>query len=66
MWVLIVLIITIGAVCFFAMISKAGKRAHLTAKETLELRFAKGQISEADFLRSMAVLEHDKLLELED
>jgi hypothetical protein len=67
MWVLIVLIIT-GGIVLVAMFTAAARGAtkELTPKQALELRFANGKISEAEFLRSMAVLDHDRLLELED
>jgi uncharacterized membrane protein len=68
-WVWIVAIITVGIgwlAFVFSMHRSSNGSKDLPPVEALKLRFAKGQITEADFLRSMAILESDRLLELSD
>ena len=59
----IVLIITAGIVLVTMFRSNPGPK-EVSPQEALQLRFAKGEITEADYFRSLAVLEHEKLLEL--
>lgn len=59
----IVLIITTGIVLVTLFRSNPGPK-RVSAEDALKLRYAKGEISEADYFRTLAVLEHDRLLEL--
>jgi uncharacterized membrane protein len=62
MWVLIVLIVTMGTVLVLWLVSRRPRE--LPPVEALELRFAKGEITEAEFLRSMAILRPKQMREL--
>ena len=60
----IVLIITAGIVLVTMFRSGPRTTKEISPQDALKLRFAKGEITEADYFRSLAVLEHEKLLEL--
>jgi uncharacterized membrane protein len=65
-WVWIVLIITTGIV-LVAMFRNGSRREIETPPEqVLKARFARGEIGEEEFVRRLAVLQHDRLLELEE
>ena len=62
----IVLIITAGIV-LVTMFRSGGRRQLETPPEhVLKARFAKGEIGEEEYVRRLAVLQHDRLHELED
>ena len=64
----IVLIIVAGVVMTSAILRGSNVKINpaTTPQEALKLRFARGEIDEAEFFRSLAILEHDRLLELDD
>lgn len=65
-WVWIVLIVTVGVV-LVSMFRNGGRRQLETPPEqVLKARFARGEIGEEEYVRRLAVLQHDRLLELED
>ena len=62
----IVLIITTGIV--LVTMFRNGSRVQLETppEQVLKARFAKGEIGEEEYVRRLAVLQHDRLLELGD
>ena len=65
----IVLIIVGGIVTTSAILKGSNVKinpALTTPEQALKLRFARGEIDEAEYFRSLAILEHDRLLELDD
>jgi uncharacterized membrane protein len=65
-WVWIVLIITAGVVLVTMFRARGRREIELPPEHVLKLRFANGQIGEDEYVRRLAVLQHDRLLELED
>lgn len=65
-WVWIVFILTAGVVLVTMFV--AGRRGELQTppEQVLKARFAKGEIGEEEYVRRLAVLQHDRLLELDD
>ena len=66
MW--IVLILTTGVVLTTWAVMSAGNRRQIETppEHVLKARFAKGEIGEEEYVRRLAVLQHDRLLEIED
>jgi uncharacterized membrane protein len=73
-WVWIVLILTAGVVLVVSAVMSAGGRRQIETppEHVLKDRFARGEIGEEEYVRRLAVLQHDRLLhpadlrELED
>ena len=66
-WVWIVFILTAGFVLVTLVYASSSRRQIETPPEqVLKARFAKGEIGEEEYVRRLAVLQHDRLLELED
>ena len=61
----IVLIITTGIV-LVTMFRNGRHQIETPPEQVLKARFAKGEIGEEEYVRRLAVLQHDRLLELED
>ena len=64
-WVFIVLIITAGVV-LVTMFTSGRRQIETPPEQMLKARFAKGEIGEEEYVRRLAVLQHDRLLELDE
>lgn len=64
MW--IVLILTSGVVGSLRVLRGGNKRRDVAPEQLLKTRFANGEIGEEEYVRRLAVLHHDRLLELDD
>ena len=62
----IVLIITSGVVLVTKFATARHRELETPPEHVLKARFAKGEIGEEEYVRRLAVLQHDRLLELED
>jgi uncharacterized membrane protein len=62
----IVLIVTSGVVGVTSIRHRSKGVGSVPPEEVLKLRFANGQIGEDEYVRRLAVLQHDRLLELGD
>jgi len=62
----IVLIITTGVVLVTLFATGRKGEIQTPPEQVLKVRFAKGEIGEEEYVRRLAVLQHDRLLELED
>jgi uncharacterized membrane protein len=63
----IVLIIVVGTVLVVGITMKSLPRhREIPPEQLLKTRFANGEIGEEEYVRRLAVLQHDRLLELED
>ena len=65
-WVWIVFIITAGVVLVTMFVSGRRNEIETPPEHVLKARFAKGEIGEEEYVRRLAVLQHDRLHELED
>jgi uncharacterized membrane protein len=66
-WVWIVLIVTVGLVALGIVFASMAvpRRREIPPEQVLKTRFAKGEIGEEEYVRRLAVLQHDRLLELD-
>ena len=63
----IVLFLVIGTVIVTAILTSAlPRQREIPPEQLLKKRFANGEIGEEEYVRRLAVLQHDRLLELED
>ena len=62
----IVLIITTGIVLVTMFRSGPRRELQTPPEQVLKARFANGEIGEEEYVRRLAVLQHDRLHELED
>jgi uncharacterized membrane protein len=62
----IVLIVTSGVVGSLRIVFGSGRRREIAPEQLLKKRFANGEIGEEEYVRRLAVLQHDRLLELDD
>jgi uncharacterized membrane protein len=60
----IVFIVTGGVVTLGAL--RPRRRKEIPPEQLLKTRFASGEIGEEEYVRRLAVLQHDRLLEIED
>ena len=65
-WVWIVLIITAGVVLVTMFRNGSRREIETPPEQVLKARFARGEIGEEEYVRRLAVLQHDRLHELED
>jgi len=65
-WVWIVLILTTGLVLVVMFATGRHRAVGAPPEQVLKARFANGEIGEEEYVRRLAVLQHDRLLEIED
>ena len=61
----IVLIIMSGIVALTSVVYRAKGRSIVAPEHVLKARFANGEIGEEEYVRRLAVLQHDRLRELD-
>jgi len=63
----IVLFLVTGVVLVTGIVvASLPRRREIPPEQLLKTRFANGEIGEEEYVRRLAVLQHDRLLELED
>lgn len=60
------LILTTGVVLIAMFASGRRREIETPPEQVLKARFARGEMGEEEYVRRLAVLQHDRLLELEE
>ena len=64
-WIVFIIVSGVVATCGLIFRSVPRQR-QIPPEQLLKTRFANGEIGEEEYVRRLAVLQHDRLLELED
>ena len=65
-FVWVVLILVAGAVLLATVLTSNRRQRDIPPEQVLKTRFANGEIGEEEYVRRLAVLQHDRLRELSE